>query len=309
MATTILLGPQRFATTVTPALRSLEVEGPVAVVNAGWEERESDDAELDGLLDGRARNLRLHHRMMDVIEADERFRAAAIDFRDRHDELRAFYGIRLQAGMDAVHAVARRTSRHGTRAAALDDAVASLRAVDAWYSARLKDLYRDLDAAAPAEQSGPLVWHRGEIREALADCAAVVLPGGHVGSLLRALRMFAIDIPDDVPVVAWSAGAMALTDRVVLFHDFTPHGVSAPELYDRGLARLRGVVALPHARRRLRLDDEVDLSALAGRFPDHALVLLDDGTRLRLEAGPGEEPRLPAGARVVGADGRIGVSA
>ena len=307
MATTILLGPQRFATTVTPALRSLGVDGPVAVVNPGWEERESDDAELDGLIDGRGLNLRLHHRMMDVIETDERFRVAAIDFRDRHDELRAFYGIRLQAGMDAVHAVARRTSRHGMRAAALDAAVEAVRDIDAWYTARLKDLYRDLDAAAPAEQSGPISWHRGEVHEALAGCAAVVMPGGHVGILLRALRLFGVDIPDDVPVVAWSAGAMALTDRVVLFHDFTPHGVSAPELYDRGLGRLRGVVALPHARRRLRLDDELDLSAFARRFPEHALVLLDDGAQLRLEAPAGQVPSLPTGTRVVGADGGIEV--
>ena len=41
--TTILLGPQRFTVTARAALRSLGVEGAVATVNAGWEEREGED--------------------------------------------------------------------------------------------------------------------------------------------------------------------------------------------------------------------------------------------------------------------------
>ncbi len=52
---TILLGPQRFMTTAGTALRSLGVEGPVATINAGWEEREDDVAELDQVLERRAR--------------------------------------------------------------------------------------------------------------------------------------------------------------------------------------------------------------------------------------------------------------
>ena len=37
---TILLGPQRFQVTAPAALRSLGVDGPVATINSGWEERE-----------------------------------------------------------------------------------------------------------------------------------------------------------------------------------------------------------------------------------------------------------------------------
>jgi hypothetical protein len=300
--TTILLGPQRFVTTVGPAVRALGVDGPVAVINAGWEERESDDAELNGLLGGHAVNLRLHHRMFDVVDKDERFRAAALAFRDRHDELRAFYGIRVQAAMDAVEAVLHRTSTQGLRDSALVAAVESVRDVDRWYAAALKDLYRELDAGAPPDESEAIGWHRGEIDAVLRDCAVVVLPGGHVGTLLRALRLFRIALPADRPVVAWSAGAMVLTDKVVLFHDFAPQGVSAPELYDRGLGRLPGTIVLPHARRRLRLDDHAALSVLARRFPDHRLVLLDDGAQLRFETGGAV---APAHARVLTFEGTI----
>ena len=66
--TTILLGPQRFTTTVGATVRSLGLDGPIAMINSGWEERESEDAELAGHLDGRGVNLQLHHRMMDVLD-------------------------------------------------------------------------------------------------------------------------------------------------------------------------------------------------------------------------------------------------
>mgnify|MGYP001051160080 CR=1 FL=1 len=49
---TIILGPQRFTVRATSALRSLETSGPVAVINAGWEEREDDVSELDAALGG-----------------------------------------------------------------------------------------------------------------------------------------------------------------------------------------------------------------------------------------------------------------
>ena len=50
--TTVLLGPQRFMTTAGSTLRSLEVEGPVATITAGWEGREDQDEELNQVLDG-----------------------------------------------------------------------------------------------------------------------------------------------------------------------------------------------------------------------------------------------------------------
>lgn len=305
---TILLGPQRFMTTAGTALRSLGVDGRVATVNAGWEEREDAVDELDTVLEGRANHLRLYHRTFDVIAKDEVFAAAALAFRDHHDALLSLYRLRLQHAMDGLYAVVRRSREGelrapGTTAAfgAVDDAVEAVRHVDAWYGAQLKTLYADLDAAAPLDSSGVIAWHRGEIEAVLADSAALVLTGGHVGTLLRALRLFAIRVPDTLPVIAWSAGAMALTERVVLFHEFGPEGATEAEVFDRGLGRVKGVVALPHARRRLRLDDKERCAVMARRFMDTHCVLLDDGTSLELTPEGG----LPRGARILGTDGVV----
>jgi hypothetical protein len=302
--TTILLGPQRFTTTVGATVRSLGLDGPIAMINSGWEERESEDAELAGHLDGRGVNLQLHHRMMDVLEKDDHFAAAALLFRDRQDELRAFYGIRLQAAIDAVQAVAHRSSLHAIGPVALESAIEAVREVDAWYAAELDELYRSVRATAPRDESGTIGWHRGEIGAVLDGCAGVVIAGGNVRTLLRTLRVFDVAISPEVPVIAWSAGAMVLTDEMVLFHDHTPHGVTADEVFDRGLGRLPGVIALPHAKRRLRLDDHERMSIMARRFPDHRLTLLDDGAVVRF---PGGSTDLPAGARYVALDGHVAV--
>ena len=108
---TVLLGPQRFMTTAGTALRSLGVEGPVATINAGWEEREDVVDELDTVLGGDTRHLRLYHRSLDVIAKDAEFGSAALAFRDRHDALLSLYRLRLQNAMDGVYAVQRRTPR------------------------------------------------------------------------------------------------------------------------------------------------------------------------------------------------------
>jgi len=306
--TTILLGPQRFTTTVGTTVRSLELGGTIAMVNAGWEEREADDDELNGHLDGRGVNLRLYRRGVELFTADEALRGVFLEHRARHAELRAFYGIRLQSAWDTVFAVRHRTSRHGVRPGAERAALQALRDVDDWYAYEVAGLVRETDAAEAMRQSAELARHRAEVAQVLADADGVVIAGGHVGILMETLHLFAVTIPAATPVVAWSAGAMAICDPIVLFHDFAPQGVTAPELHDRGLRRLRGIVALPHARRRLLLDARERMSVLADRFPAHALLPLDDGTVVRFDgqtADPTGRATPPEGARVLGRDGTI----
>jgi hypothetical protein len=118
--------------------------------------------------------------------------------------------------------------------------------------------------------------------------------------LLHVLRLFAVPAPSIV--IAWSAGAMALADRVLLFHDRTPDGPSDAEFLDNGVGWLRGCVLLPHARRRLRTDDPSRMAELAARAAPARCVILDDGVRLDL----GPDGELPPDARVVAGNGHIG---
>lgn len=301
MSSTTLLGPQRFLTTAGAVVRALGTEGPVAAVTAGWEEREGDDSELQEVLDGRLVNLRLHARMMSLLARDSPFTTAALAYRDAVDELSALYSVRLHHGLEAVYAVHRSTARPDAVAAASAEAIRLVQEVDRWYVRSLDQLAGELAVARTVEDSGALQQHRAEVAEILSRAVVLTIAGGHVGVLGRALRLFGVAPPPELAVVAWSGGAMALTARVVLFHDDSPNGFSGAEIWDRGLGRAPGIIALPHARRRLRLDDRVRMSVLARRFADATCVLLDDGTRVTL----GADGTLPAGTRVLASDGTV----
>jgi len=112
----------------------------------------------------------------------------------------------------------------------------------------------------------------------------------------------ALQFPAGRPaVIAWSAGAMALADRIVLFHDRSPHGPGHPEVYGSGLSVVRDVVLLPHARARLLLDDTARMAVFARRFAPARCILLEAGTRVDVS----EDGSWPPGTRVLAEDGHV----
>jgi hypothetical protein len=132
-----------------------------------------------------------------------------------------------------------------------------------------------------------------------------------VGVLADVLHLFNVApvLGSGAPVIAWSAGAMALTDRIVLFGDRSPQGPGHAEVYGAGLSVLRDVVLLPHARARLLLDEVARMAVFARRFSPGRCVLLEPGARISLDgdaAGDwGAGLGWPAGTRVLAADGRV----
>ncbi|WP_369134836.1 hypothetical protein [Modestobacter sp. I12A-02662] len=296
-----LLGPQR-RPTLDRVLPSLHVDGPVAVVNAGWRERESDDEELLGLAGAQAVNLRLFSRWMDALRADPEYAAAEREHRQVLDELRQLYLIRLYHALQAESAVTARThGRAHTLSMASADAMEAVRLLDATHLARVAELHDDFYGTWRLEERGTIAAHRAEVRELLSAAQCLVIAGGHVGELIRVLHLFHLSPHVPPRVVAWSAGAMALTPRVVLFHDRAAQGASLTEVFDAGIGVVPDLVLLPHARRRLVTDDVLRMSVLARRFAPVPCVVLDDGVRVDL----GPDGALPPDARVVGTNGLI----
>jgi hypothetical protein len=296
-----LLGPQRFRTTARSVVRSIAAEGPVATVNAGWEEREPDDAELDGVLEGRSRNLRLHARWLEILDGDEELARAERRRRELLEELQAVYEVRLHHALEAVHAVRRRRAPRAVVTAAVDDALAAVRSLDAWHLRTVREVREEYETSYRLAHRHEVARHRAEVAQELADAAVLVIPGGHVGVLLHCLRMLDVASAVRQPVVAWSAGAMVVSERVVLFHDFVAHGHGHAEVYDAGLGLCRGVVPLPHARRRLRVDDAGRMAVLARRFEPDCCLVLDEG--VRVDVAP--DGSCAGGVRVLSAEGRI----
>jgi len=304
----VLLGPQRFRPTLRKTVEALGIEGPVAVVTAGWQEREAEDNELREHLGRELVDLRLYRRAEEVLQQDEELAAALRSRQETLRELQEFYRLRLSYALAAARDLMRRESGGRMLSEQRRAAIRAVRTLDRWHLRRIRRIHdafveRWHPSARPA-----VARYRDELRGALQRAGVVCVAGGHVAVLLGRLRLF--DLPellDGRPVIAWSAGAMAVSDRVVLYHDSPPQGAGDPEVFDAGLALCRRLVALPHARTRLKLDDPVRVALLARRFAPARCGVLDEGARLdwdgrRWSAGPGTY-RLERRGRVLPFDG------
>lgn len=296
-----LLGPQRIATTARATVREIMPDGPIAAVNSGWQEREADDAELDEVLGGRMRNLGLHRRWREVLDRDHEYAAAERRLDDLLDELQALYVVRLQHAMAAIDSLRRRREVPAVQEEALTDALVAVQSLDEWHLRAVRETRAEFRAAFRPGERPVIIDHRAEVAQIVQECAGLVMAGGHVGVLLRTLRVFDLDRLVKPPLIAWSAGAMALAERVILFHDMAPNGPGQPEVYSEGLGAYRGVLPFPHARRRLRLSDDDHLGLMARRFAPRACLLLADGVRVDLV----DDAPLPVGARTLDPTGGI----
>ncbi len=310
----ILLGPQR-RPTVGAVVRSLGLDGPVATITAGWQERESDDGELSTLLGGRAANLGLYQRWLDVQDRDPEYAAGERRLQEVLTELQEVYLLRLDHALQAVYALQRRDGRRGrdgrgggggggqALAAGVAEAIAAVRELDAAHLRRVNHARGDFFAQWQPHDRPVIGGHRAAVADMLGGSAALVLAGGHVGVLTDMLHLFNVAAVLRSPVIAWSAGAMALADRIVLFHDRAPQGPGHPEIYGSGLSVLRDVVLLPHARARMLLDDTPRMAVFARRFGPARCILLESGTRLEVASDRGGA--WPAGTRMLAEDGHI----
>jgi len=335
-----LLGPQR-RPTLDKVAASLNPGGPVATITAGWQEREPDDDELSRRLGDRDVNLALYRRWLDVQERDQEFAAAAQAARRVLDELQDIYLLRLDYALRAVYAIQRRNGRgrlpgaaltgaaltgaalpgsalpgapmtepalHGAAlaedaltGAALTEALTAVRELDAAHLRRVGEVRGEFYQAWRPQDRPVIAGHRAAVAGMLGDAAALVIAGGHVGVLADVLHLFNVGAGLRSPVIAWSAGAMALTDRIVLFHDRAPQGPGHPEIYGSGLGLVRDLVALPHARARMLLDDAPRMAVFARRFAPARCVLLEAGTRV----DTGTDGGCPPDTRVLAEDGRV----
>lgn len=293
----VLLGPQR-RPTLDGVVRSLGLTGPFATVTAGWREREPDDGELSALLGGSAShhgavNLGLYRRGVDVAERDPVFAAGWDELRRTLAGLQEVYLLRLDYALRAVYAVQRQA---GSGSEAAEEAVAAVRALDEAHLRRVNGARGEFYARLVPHERPVIAAHRDEVAAVLRDAGALVVAGGHVGVLADVLHLFnvAAALNGGSLVIAWSAGAMVLTDRIVLFHDRAPQGPGHPEVYGSGLSLLRDVVLLPHARARLLLDDAPRMAVLARRFAPARCVPLEAGNRIDVPDGV-----WPAGVRVI----------
>jgi hypothetical protein len=281
----VLCGAQHAEPSVPRVLRELGATGPAALITAGWQEREGEPGAVadPGVP---VVELGLHGRgeqvFADDTELADAYKARQLKLKLMQD----FYRVRLDHAGLAARAVAVRSADPELAAEEHVASLSVLRQIDRDHLERCRTVHAAFEAAWAPRQRRVLARHIDELRAAIEPTGAIVIAGGHVAVLLNRLRLFGIaELAGPRPIVAWSAGAMALTERVVLFHDDPPHGQAISEVLDAGLGLARELVVLPEPRLRLDLGDAVRVGELAQRYAPAVCVALDHGAQIWVDGG------------------------
>jgi Peptidase family S51 len=284
LSAAILLGPQRHVKIVAPAVDALvgRDDRPLAVVTAGWEERENEDHELREHVQRPVHNLEIWARVERIFERDRELLAA---MRQRHDTLRRvqeLYRLRLQGAMDATKELFRRPAGDDPwLLAERHDALVMLQGLDSQHVERVRQVHADFEHRVRPAERASVQRERRELKARLDGASCLLVAGGHIAVLLHRLRLFDLfGLYGDRPVIAWSAGAMTLCERIVLFHDAPPQGSAHAEVMEAGFGLVPDLVALPHANKRLGIADERNLQVFARRFAPALCVMFDGGSRV-----------------------------
>lgn len=300
----VLLGPTPPGDLLRDVLGDVAPGGSVATIRAGWQEMEPEAESLAEVLDAGAVPLDLHARAERVWREDPELMAAHQAMQAGARLLRSAYNIRLSAAMDALGALERQADPDGLLVPEHAAALEVIRELDAHQLRRIAGLRTEFADAMRLADRPVLARERAEIAKLLDGVEAVVVDGGHVAVLLNRIRLLGVEpLLVGRTIVGISGGAMVLTDRLVLFHDSPPWGPGHAEVAEAGLGLAPGVVTLPNARSRLRLDDAARVARLARRFAPAECLTLEPGSRLDFDGASWSAraaQRLTADGEVVG---------
>ncbi len=283
----ILLGPQRPDINLDNAIQQAGIAAaPIAVISAAWQEAEGDLAEIQELVSNPLQDLQIYQRTDDVFAADAALLSA---YRARQDQLieqQRMYQLRLRQLMIAARAILRAEGNVAAIAEERRHAISQLRALDRHHLRQIRKINGRFDEQFSVANNSLLADNVAAFEEILAGCEAVLITGGNVVVLMNRLSLFGFDaLLADKNIVAWSAGAMVLCERIVLFHDRMPQGRRDPELMCEGLGIIPDTILLPDARSRLRRNEAVRTSLFSRRFSPATCLTLDNGSLLRMQAG------------------------
>jgi len=281
----VLCGAQHPDPALPRVLRELGITGTAALITAGWQEREGEPGVVadPGVP---VVELGLHARGEQVFAEDaelaDAYKARQLKLKMMQD----FYRVRLDHAEQAARAVGVRIADPELVAEELVASLSVIRHIDREHLDRCRAVHAGFDAASRPHERPVVARHIAELRALIAPAEVVVIAGGHVAVLLNRLRLFGIaELAGARPIVAWSAGAMALTERVVLFHEDPPHGQAISEVLDVGLGLAREVVVLPEPRLRLHLEDAGRVGELAQRYAPARCIAVDSGAQLWIDGG------------------------
>jgi hypothetical protein len=307
-----VLGPQRPDPNLPRVLEALGVRGPVAMITAGWRHDEGETTALERALARPSLHVPLYQWFEQIMASDADLARAYSERSERMKAYKDLYRIRVRAALGAVE----RLLDHREEMPDLVDrelvrAIDTVRDIDDQMLSSLRDLRVAFPRMAQSIEH-PEVKARHALAAEMFDRAdTIVVAGGHVAVLLNRIQFFGVHtllqdaLDEGKTVVAWSAGAMVMTNRIALFYDDPPDGPAEAEVLDHGLGFMPGVVFYPHARRRLRLHDSNRVARVARRFAPSENLGIENGAWLEQTPTGWTNHGDPQSAFRLGIDGSV----
>lgn len=161
----VLLGPQRLCPMVDGEIARLGLEGSVASITAGWQERETEDADLRVALRDRSINLELHRRGDEVFAEDPELFKAHRAKQDVYTTSRMSHRVRVAAGKERA-GVNFETCRSPTKYVPTKSMLLSVRTrdADAHHLHRIAEIEAEFIDRHKSHERDAVARHREEIQ-------------------------------------------------------------------------------------------------------------------------------------------------
>jgi len=284
MAVQIMLGPQSPRANLKNAIDTLSFNGPVVTITAGWRDFEAETDELQAEIGIPIEDLNLYHQAENIFALEPELHALQRERQDQLLELQRLYRIRLTPTMAAARKLLREKGEPDLLRLEQRAAISQVRALDRHHVRRISSIHQDFDTRRAALVISGAATLRRTIQRKVADSALVLIAGGHVAVLINRIRLFRLaDVLAQKPIIAWSAGAMVLGERIVLFHDDAPQGKRDAEILDTGLGIVKNIIPLPQAKSRLDWSNRTRMALFSRRFAPAICCTLDNGSMIQLE--------------------------
>ena len=190
--TITLCGPQRLNPTIGEIVKAVGAGPRVAMITAGWRERESNDSELSEAVGLETVNLGLYGRWSVIAEADTEYFDLHRERQDLLRSLQRIYRVRLRHLMNAVRALHAMKGDDGLLQPELHSAIDMVGALDRHHLQRVKQIHLEFEDRVKPGERAVIASQRAEVAELLDGVDTVLIAGGHVAVLLNRLRLLGL---------------------------------------------------------------------------------------------------------------------
>lgn len=281
-----MLGPQTPHPNLASALEQISFEGPIVTITAGWHDSEGEVETIQSDIGRPVQDLGIYSSAEEVFAHEPELQELKRERQDKLQALQKLYRIRLQATLSAARKLLNSDGDAELLRLEQRAAITQVRALDRHHLRRISAIHEDFAIRRRQMELPFATDKRDEICERVRDAGLILIAGGHVAVLLNRIRLFRLaPLLADKPIIAWSAGAMVLGERIVLFHDNAPQGRRDAEVLDAGLGIVPKLVPLPHARTRLDWSKPTRMALFARRFAPSRCCTLDFGSLIKIENG------------------------